>query len=65
MKVNIHYARQIAVGFKWHWMATFYHLHVTVMLPWMSVEIGLFKKRGVTARRLSHDEPATTTAKAI
>ena len=55
MKVNIHYARQIAAGVQWHYTATFYHLHITVLLPWMSVEVGMFKKRGVKARRLTRE----------
>ena len=46
MKVNIHYAQQIAVGFTWLYFTTYYRLHVTVMLPWISIEIGLFKKHG-------------------
>jgi hypothetical protein len=53
MTINIHYSSQIAVGFRWHLTGTFFRLHGTVMLPWMSVEIGLFKRRGVKVRRLS------------
>jgi hypothetical protein len=64
MKVTIHYARQIAVGLAWYYFTTFYRLHVTVMLPWICIEIGLFKKKYTKVRKLS-DEPATTTAQAI
>jgi hypothetical protein len=46
MTINIHYSRQIAVGFSWHLAGTFFRLHVTVMLPWICIEIGLFKKGG-------------------
>jgi hypothetical protein len=50
MKVNIHYSSQIAVGVAWLYFSTYYRLHVTLMIPWISIEIGLFKRRGVKTR---------------
>lgn len=52
VSANVYYSSHVALGLAWHTTATFYRLHVTILLPWMSVQIGLLKRPNIKVRRL-------------
>lgn len=56
MSANVYYSSHIALGVAWHTTATFHRLHVTILLPWASVQIGLFRRPNVKTRRLHEYE---------